>query len=283
MITIMTDFSTLITLVIILGLIAGSFLNVVVYRLPMMLKLRYEQQARLFLNLDIPNSKSPAAFNLAWPRSHCPHCKKQLTFWQNIPLLSFLFLRGQCFYCRQSISLRYPLIELICTCFALLLFLQFGFTYFTLGLCILSFSLLALSVIDLQHKILPDEITLSILWLGLIFNAFHIYTSLFNALWGAIAGYSILWFINWVFKVIRKKEGMGHGDFKLLALLGAWFGWQFIPFIILLSSILGLITALTLLSLKKISKDTPIAFGPFLALTGFIIALWGPFFIQRFF
>jgi leader peptidase (prepilin peptidase)/N-methyltransferase len=242
----------------ILALSMGSFLNVVIVRLPRML-------------LEPEDYK----MNLALPASHCPSCQKSIHWFDNIPIFSFLALRGQCRHCQQKISFRYPLVEILTLFCSVLVAFQFGFTIKTLAALGLSCALVALSFIDWEKMLLPDVITLPILWLGLLCNVFGIFTTPTSAILGAAAGYLILWSVYWLFKLFTGKEGMGYGDFKLLAMLGAWLGWQALPFIILISSTLAASIGFALMLFKSYSKNTPIPYGPFLAIAGFIALLYG--------
>lgn len=258
----------------IIGLAIGSFLNVVVYRLPMMLRNSWLQECRSSLQLSA-ETNFPQPFNLFWPRSHCPHCKNSIRWRDNIPLLSFLWLQGKCAHCKQALALRYPLLELASMLVSIIVFERFGLTTQAIAALLFSWSLLALSCIDLEQQLLPDQLTLAMLWLGLLFNLGNFFTDIRSATIGAVAGYLILWSIAWVYQQITKKVGMGHGDFKLLAMLGAWLGWQSLPLVILIASLLGSIIGLTFLALKKYGRDTQIPFGPYLALAGWLALLWG--------
>jgi leader peptidase (prepilin peptidase)/N-methyltransferase len=276
-----SDPNALIVVVCLLGLIIGSFLNVIIYRLPIMM----QQEARLQCAelLNVPISQSSQSFNLIQPRSHCPHCGHQVTMLENIPLVSFIWQRGQCTACHQAISWRYPLIELLSASLAIILAWQFGFTWQLLGALIFTWILLALSMIDFDHQLLPDSLTLPGLWLGLGVNLFNLYTNIEASVIGAIAGYLFLWSIYWVFKLLTGKEGMGYGDFKLLALLGAWLGWQPLPSIILISSFLGAVIGISLIIIRQHDKNVPIPFGPYLAFAGWIYLLWGDKLTQTYF
>jgi leader peptidase (prepilin peptidase)/N-methyltransferase len=261
----------------IFGLVIGSFLNVVIYRLPLM-QLHSEKTycletycTELLKNQETTSSEP---FNLAIPRSHCPHCKHQITAWENIPVFSYLWQGGKCTHCQQSISWRYPLIEILSALFAAVVAWKLGLSWQLLAALFLTWALLIASVIDIDHQILPDDIVLPFLWLGLSCNLFDLYTTITDSVIGAIAGYLILWTVFWIFKLITGKEGMGYGDFKLLALLGAWMGWQALPAIILLSSLVGAIVGITLILLKKHERGQPIPFGPYLAGAGWINLLW---------
>ncbi|WP_017905427.1 prepilin peptidase [Pseudomonas asplenii] len=257
----------------ILGLIVGSFINVVVWRLPKMLERDWREEAHRILDLPLPE---PApTYNLLLPHSHCPHCNHRIRAWENLPLLSYALLRGKCSRCKAPISKRYPLTELACGLLSAFIAWHFGFGWPAGLLLALTWGLLAMSLIDADHQILPDALVLPLLWLGLIANHFALFTTLSDALWGAVAGYLSLWSVYWIFKLLTGKEGMGHGDFKLLAMLGAWGGWQILPLTILLSSLVGAILGLMLLRLRNAQTSTPIPFGPYLAIAGWIALLWG--------
>jgi len=210
-----------------LGMIVGSFLNVVVYRLPKMLLRDWQQQAREVLGL--PATPAEATLNLMLPRSRCPHCGHAIRSWENIPVISYLLLGGKCSNCKAAISLRYPLVELFAGLISALVVWHFGLSWQAAAMLLLSWGLLAMSLIDADHQLLPDALVLPLLWLGLLVNSQGLFAPLVDALWGAVFGYLSLWSIYWLFKLITGKEGMGYGDFKLLALLGAWGGWQVLP------------------------------------------------------
>ena len=260
-------------LVFLFSLLIGSFLKVLVYRLPKMMHRDWEMQARDILTLEPANPET--TFNLVLPNSQCPHCGHEIKALENIPLLSWLALGGKCSACRAPISTRYPLVELACGLISAYIAWHFGFTWQTAGMLLLSWSLLALSLIDADHQLLPDDLVLPMLWLGLILNSFNLFTSLPAALWGAVAGYLSLWSVYWLFKLLTGKEGMGHGDFKLLAMLGAWGGWQVLPLTILLSSLAGAVLGVILLKVRNAETSTPLPFGPYLALAGWIALIWG--------
>ena len=257
----------------ILGLLIGSFLNVVVYRLPLMMQRDWQAQAREIL--ELPSEPATGTFNLILPNSRCPHCDHEIRAWENIPVISYLFLRGKCSSCKAPISLRYPLVELACGLLSAYVAWHFGFGWQTAGMLLLTWGLLAMSLIDADHQLLPDALVLPLLWLGLIANYFGLFASLEDALWGAVAGYMSLWSVYWLFKLVTGKEGMGHGDFKLLAMLGAWGGWQVLPLTILLSSLVGAVLGVIMLRLRNQDTATPIPFGPYLAIAGWIALLWG--------
>ncbi len=262
-----------------LGLIVGSFLNVVIYRLPIMLKAGWKSECQAFLAEEagqpLPDSNATPVFNLNTPRSRCPHCNHAISAWENIPLISYLFLRGRCHKCKTPISLRYPAIELFTAILTLVCAWHFGVNA-TAGFAILlSWALVALAFIDLDEQYLPDSITLPFLWLGLLLNTQNLFTDLESAVIGAAAGYLVLWSVYMLFKKLTGKEGMGFGDFKLLAMLGAWLGWQMLPAIILLSSIVGATIGILLIASNRHQRGIPIPFGPFLAAAGWIALLWG--------
>ncbi|PVZ56116.1 prepilin peptidase [Pseudomonas sp. B1(2018)] len=255
------------------GLLVGSFLNVVIWRLPKMLDRDWREQAHDILGL--PGETPLPTYNLLLPHSQCPHCDHRIRAWENIPLLSYVFLRGRCSACAAAISPRYPLTELACGLLSAFVAWHFGFGWPAGLVLVLSWGLLAMSLIDAEHQILPDVLVLPLMWLGLVVNSFGLFVSLHEALWGAIAGYGLLWSVFWLFKLITGKDGMGHGDFKLLAMLGAWGGWQILPLTILLSSLVGAIIGLITLRLRHAKTSTPIPFGPYLAIAGWIALLWG--------
>ena len=269
--------------VILLGLIIGSFLNVVIHRLPVMLLRDWRRDCREFLAekypADVvaitPSAEPPAKYNLVVPRSACPHCGHPISALENIPVLSYLLLRGRCQSCKTHISLRYPIIETLSAILAFTVAWKFGFSYEFLFAAILSWALLSLTMIDIDHQYLPDQITLPLLWLGLILNLNNMYTDINSAVIGAIAGYLTLWSVYQLFKLITGKEGMGFGDFKLLGMFGAWLGWQLLPAIILISTLIGSIVGILLIVLKQHEKGKPIPFGPYLAGAGWVAMIWG--------
>ena len=256
----------------VLGLLVGSFLNVVIHRLPIMMQRDWRTQAREFLELP---AEPASTFNLVLPQSHCPHCDHEIRPWENIPLVSWLALRGKCSSCRAPISKRYPLVELLCGLLSGYVAWHFGFSWQAGAMLLLTWGLLAMSMIDVDHQLLPDSIVLPLLWVGLIVNDLGLFASLSDALWGAVAGYLALWSVYWLFKLVTGKEGMGYGDFKLLAMLGAWGGWQVLPLTILLSSVVGAVLGTILLRVQKADSGTAIPFGPYLAIAGWIALLWG--------
>jgi leader peptidase (prepilin peptidase) / N-methyltransferase len=258
-----------------LGLCIGSFLNVVIYRVPVMME--REERAYCGELLELAQEpEQPERFDLVQPNSHCPGCGHAIKPWENIPVLSYLFLRGRCGQCDKHISLRYPIIELVTAVLSLGLGLYFGAASIQLlAALMLTWALIALTMIDVDEQLLPDIITLPLLWLGLLFNLFGTFASLPDAVIGAMAGYMSLWSVFWAFKLVTGKDGMGYGDFKLLAVLGAWLGWQALPMIILLSSVVGMVIGVALMIAQQRGKDIPMPFGPYLAVAGWIALLWG--------
>jgi leader peptidase (prepilin peptidase)/N-methyltransferase len=257
----------------VLGLIIGSFINVLVWRLPKMLEREWRTQAHEVLGL--PTEPAGPVYNLMRPNSCCPRCNQPIRPWENIPLLSFLMLRGRCAHCREPISVRYPLTEVTCALITAAVAWHFGFGWQAAAVMLLSWGLLAMSLIDLDHQLLPDVLVLPLLWLGLVINSADLLATLPDALWGAVIGYMSLWSVFWLFKLVTGKDGMGHGDFKLLALLGAWGGWQILPMTLLMASLMGVFAGLILLRLRKAQTSTPMPFGPCLAIAGWIALLWG--------
>lgn len=259
---------------IVLGLILGSFLNVVIYRLPHMLQQQWREECELLLAetaAAVPEQPAQkASFNLALPRSHCPQCQHTLAWWENVPVISYLLLRGKCRGCKHPISWQYPLVEILSALFCFLTVDLHGLSALTLPTLIMALSLLVLAGIDLKHQLLPDNITLPLLWLGLFFSLFDYFSTPSDAIIGALAGYLSLWLVNQLFKWIAHKEGMGYGDFKLLAAFGAWFGWQALPLLILISAGCGTVIGISLILLKRHQRQQPIPFGPFLALAAWI-------------
>jgi leader peptidase (prepilin peptidase)/N-methyltransferase len=271
--------TTLFTLTVsILGLFIGSFLNVVIYRVPIAMERQWQHEARALFGGDLDDQAAPednSPFNIIVPGSHCPHCKTPIKPWHNIPILGYLLIGGKCAACKAPISLRYPAIELTTALLAGLIASLSGPSTPTLFFIVFAWLLLVLTMIDIDHQLLPDDLTLFLLWLGLGFNAMYGFTPLPDAVWGAIAGYLSLWSIYWVFKLVTGKEGMGYGDFKLLAALGAWLGWQALPLIIILSSFVGAVLGLAMIMIQGRDKAEPLPFGPYLAIAGLIALLWG--------
>ena len=265
----------------ILGLLVGSFANVVILRLPVMMKHQWQEQcASLFQtddrenNADSESSRQPK-FNLAYPPSHCPKCQHRIRAWENIPVISYLVLRGRCSGCGQPIPPRYPIIEAACGLLSVIVAWHFGFGWQSATALILTWGLLILSVIDIDHQLLPDSITLPLLWLGLILSLFNVFVDSHTAIIGAAAGYLVLWTVFHVFRLLTGKEGMGYGDFKLLAVFGAWLGWQHLLTVILLSSLVGACVGIVMITLRGHDRQIPIPFGPYLATAGWVTLLWG--------
>jgi leader peptidase (prepilin peptidase)/N-methyltransferase len=264
----------------VLGLMIGSFLNVVIHRLPIMMERTWRQQCEDFLAEDQGNEQQTAAkpkekFNLIMPGSKCPHCGHHIGALENIPIISYVILKGKCSSCGQKISVRYPIIEAVAALLSVVVAWQFGFSEQTVGGLALTWALVALTMIDFDKQLLPDDITLPFLWIGLLLAMFGIFTDAHSSIIGAVAGYLSLWSFYWIFKLLTGKEGMGYGDFKLLAALGAWFGWQMLPVIILLSSFVGAVVGISLILFLGRDKNVPIPFGPYIATAGWIAMLWG--------
>ena len=260
------------TVILLLGLMVGSFLNVVIYRLPLIMQREWLAECAA---LNGQETAPADTFNLSVPRSRCPHCQHAITAVENIPVVSYLFLGGKCRACRAPISLRYPLIEALTGIMSALVAWHFGVSWVCAGALLLTWSLIALTFIDVDQQLLPDKITLPLVWLGLLFNLFGVFTDLSSSVIGAITGYLSLWSIYHLFRLVTGKEGMGYGDFKLLAALGAWLGWQYLPMIVLLSSLVGAVVGITLVLLKQHQREIPIPFGPYLAAAGWIALIWG--------
>ena len=257
----------------VLGLFVGSFLNVVIHRLPRMMERGWVEQCAELAGREI----EPAPrYNLAVPRSACPSCGHAITAFENVPVLSWLALRGRCSACKARISPRYPAVELAAGALALAAVWRFGPTWQAVAACLFLWTLLALAFIDADTQLLPDDLTLPLLWGGLLANLFGLFAPLSSAVIGAIAGYLSLWPVYWLFKLIRGKEGMGHGDFKLLAALGAWLGWSMLPQIVLVSSVLGAVGGIAAIVARGRDRATPLPFGPWLAGAGVIALFFGP-------
>ena len=256
----------------IFGLLIGSFLNVVIHRLPKMMQRESDNYVAQESGKPLPHGDR---YNLTVPRSACPHCGHRITALENIPVVSYLVLGGKCAGCKARISVLYPIIELITGILSAFLIWRFGSGSVGLATLLFAYLLIAMTFIDLDTQLLPDDLTLPLLWCGLLVNLNGTFVPLKDAVIGAAAGYLSLWSVYWLFKLSTGKEGMGYGDFKLLAMLGAWLGWQSLPLIILFSSFLGSIIGLSLICFKGRNKNTPIPFGPFLALGGFAATLWG--------
>ena len=279
----------------VLGLLVGSFLNVVIYRLPVMMERDWQEGCRHYLEQqaaakatdntavdltvgDPGDSTPPPAvekFNLAYPPSRCSACDAQIKAWQNIPIISYLLLKGKCAHCKTGISVRYPIIEFITALLTVIVALHFGPSLQAVAGIGITWCLITLTMIDFDTQLLPDSITLPLMWAGLIASTLPVFATTNDALFGAAFGYLSLWSIYWLFKLVTGKEGMGYGDFKLLAALGAWLGWQALPVIILLSSVVGAVVGIALIIATRRGKDIPIPFGPYLATAGWAAMLWG--------
>lgn len=260
-----------------IGLLVGSFLNVVIYRLPIMMQQGWRKECTEYLQLnpETARTETEEPFNLVFPLSRCPKCNTPIKPYQNIPVISYVFLRGKCAQCGCHISMRYPLIEAFTAITSFIVAWHFGYTPQAAFALLLTWSLIALIFIDIDHQLLPDSITLPLLWLGLCLSLFNVFTDAHTSIIGAVAGYTALWAVFHLFKLITGKEGMGYGDFKLLALFGAWLGWQYLPIIILLSSLVGAVIGLGMIIFVKHDHTVPIPFGPYLAAAGWIALLWG--------
>ncbi|MCS3768735.1 leader peptidase (prepilin peptidase)/N-methyltransferase [Aeromonas hydrophila] len=262
------------SLVFLFSLMIGSFLNVVIHRLPIMLEREWQAEYLGYFNPEaLPQQEE--RYNLMVPRSACPHCGHAITAMENIPLLSWLWLKGRCRECQAPISARYPLVELLTALLSLVVAATFAPGWGLLAALLLTWVLLALTFIDLDKMLLPDQLTLPLLWGGLLFNLAGGFAPLADAVIGAMAGYLVLWSLYWAFKLLTGKEGMGYGDFKLLAALGAWLGWQALPIVLLLSSLVGAFIGIGLILLRNHHQNKPIPFGPYLAIAGWIALLWG--------
>lgn len=257
----------------VVSLFIGSFLNVIIYRLPRMMQQAWGEECRIYLGLK-PHTDIEK-INLSLPFSHCPRCKRLIRPWHNIPIFSFLLLRGKCAYCKSSISLRYPLVEGLTCLVSVYLAWKFGVSLQTLAGLFFTWIAIALIFIDLDYHLLPDQLTLTLLWLGLFFSLLNVFANTHEAIIGAIAGYLIFALTQWIFGWATGKTGMGQGDYKFLAGLGAYLGWQMLPLIILLASISGVIFTFIGMIIKRNFKSTPLPFGPYLAVSGWITLLWG--------
>lgn len=277
-----------------LGLFVGSFLNVVIYRLPVMMQRSWEQSLKEFQlqntleaeGIDLSDAEAvqaamvgrelapPEKFNLSAPRSRCQNCGNLITWWQNIPVISYLLLRGKCGGCKQSISPRYPIIEVVTMVLSLIVAWHFGPSPQAIVGILFTWALVTLTMIDFDHQLLPDSITLPLMWFGLLVNLGNVFTDIQSAVIGAAAGYLVLWGVFHLFRLITGKEGMGYGDFKLLAAIGALLGWQVLPIVILLSSLVGAVVGITLIVITSRDKNIPIPFGPYLAAAGWIAMVW---------
>ncbi len=268
------------TVVTVVGLMVGSFLNVVIYRLPKMIERGWRQQCA---ELHGEPVEVLSVFNIATPGSECPNCQHRITFWENVPILSYLFLRGRCSECHTRISIRYPFIEAFTAMLSGFVAWHFGFGWLLMAALIFVWALIALATIDIDTQLLPDGITLPLMWFGILVNMHNGFTDLHSSVIGAAAGYLSLWLIYWIFKLVTGKEGMGYGDFKLLAAIGAWLGWTILPLVILLSSLVGGIVGIGLIIASKLNKNVMIPFGPYLAGGALIALFWGQSIIHTYF
>jgi len=263
-------------MVAVFALIVGSFLNVVIYRLPIIMEREWKTQCQEFLGHPDAEKLPAERYNLVVPRSRCPHCDHPISAWENIPVISYLFQKGRCRHCSKPISMRYPVIEALTAVLSVVVINHFGLNWSAVSLLILTWGLISLSFIDLDHHLLPDNLTLPLMWLGLLMAVFDIGTvDVKSSVVGTIIGYASLWTIFQLFRLATGKEGMGYGDFKLLAVFGAWLGWQQLPLIILLASFVGAVVGILNIVIRKKDKSQPIPFGPFLCTAGFIAMLWG--------
>jgi leader peptidase (prepilin peptidase)/N-methyltransferase len=268
-----------VTVAALVGLAIGSFLNVVIHRLPKMMEREWQAQCA-----ELRGEPAPATvrYDLAFPRSACPACGHRIGALENVPLVSYLWLRGKCSACRAPIGVRYPIVEAFTGVATAYCALRFGFGFAALGAMLFAWSMIALAAIDFDTQLLPDSITLPLLWAGLAFNLRGTFVDLQSAVLGAIAGYLVLWSVYWAFKLATGKEGMGFGDFKLLAAIGAWLGWKMLPLVILASSFVGAVAGIALMILARRGRDVPIPFGPYLAGAGLIALFWGQGIVDRY-
>ncbi len=267
-----TEPTFFVTFSVVLGLMVGSFLNVVIHRLPKMMEREWHNNCLELQGKEVPEQPK---YSISKPRSACPHCGHQITALENVPILSYVMLGGKCKGCKAKISIRYPLVEALTGGLIGAVAYKYGYTSTTLFAWAFTLALIALTFIDFDTQLLPDDITLPLLWLGLLFNLNTGFTNLKSAVIGAMLGYLILWSVYWLFKIVTGKEGMGYGDFKLLAAIGAWFGWQMLPAVILLSSVVGAVIGIGLIVFNGKGRNTAIPFGPFLALGGIAALFFG--------
>ncbi len=272
----------LITFTALLGLLIGSFLNVVIHRLPIIMERSWTSQCKELLSGHDSDTTPEQSFNLMTPRSRCPHCEQSIAAFDNIPVISYLLLKGKCRHCHTPISARYPIIEITTAALSGVVVWQLGYTWDSVAGLLFTWSMITLTMIDFDHQLLPDDITLPLLWVGLLLSLTEMFTTPSEAIIGACAGYLSLWLIFHAFKLATGKEGMGYGDFKLFALFGAWFGWQCLPVILLLSSVVGATVGIALIVLRGRDKNIPIPFGPYLASAGWIYLLWGEAIIEAY-
>ena len=265
--------------ILVLGLTIGSFLNVVIFRFPKILEQGWYQECREFLADEIKESSEKAQqsplITLSKPNSTCPNCQHEIRYYENIPVISWLFLKGKCSQCKTAISIRYPIVETVTAALSVVVAVHYGVAPITFFALILTWGLICLTMIDFDHMLLPDQFTYPLLWLGLLININATIVPLDEAVIGAVAGYMSLFSVFWLFKLITGKEGMGYGDFKLLAVFGAWMGWQLLPLLILMASAVGAVIGISLMLFKNHSREQAIPFGPYLAIAGWICLLWG--------
>lgn len=268
-----------VTIAALVGLAIGSFLNVVIHRLPKMMEREWQAECAAARGEVLP---AGPRYDLVTPRSSCPACGHRITALENVPVLSYLWLRGKCAACRAAIGVRYPVVEVLTAALTAYCAWHFGFGFAALGAMLFVWCIIALTFIDIDTQLLPDSITLPLLWAGLLFNLRGTFVDLQSAVIGAVAGYLILWAVYWVFKLATGKEGMGFGDFKLLAAIGAWFGWKMLPLVILASSLVGAAVGIVLIVLARRGREVPIPFGPYLAGAGLIALFWGRELVDRY-
>ena len=283
MLELMSESATVFIIVIFaFTLLIGSFLNVVIHRLPIMMEREWREQADELTNTPSEQELPEGRFDLVMPRSRCPSCGALITAWQNIPVISYLFLKGRCAGCKTPISVRYPLVELMTATLAAVTAWHFGAGWEAMMAIALTIALVAIAMIDADTQLIPDSIVLPLMWLGLAMSLFHplpgastLFISPSDAIVGALAGYLTLWSIFWLFKLVTGKDGMGYGDFKLLGALGAWLGWQDLPMIIMMSAVVGAVINITMIVARGKDRSIPIPFGPYLAAAGWITMVWG--------
>ncbi len=263
----------------VIGLLTGSFLNVVIYRLPKMMQRQFDNDLAEELGKQPPHTER---YNLVVPRSACPHCGHQIRAWENIPVISYLLIGGKCTSCKAHISVRYPLVEMITGALAAAMAWHFGTGVTGMAATVFCFFLITLTLIDADTQFLPDDLTYSLLWLGLLLSLTGVFSTPAASILGAVAGYLSLWLVFHLYRLLTGKEGFGYGDFKMLAALGAWLGWQMLPLIILVSSLVGSVVGITLILLSKMGLETKLSFGPYLAMAGLIAMLWGPQIVQAY-
>jgi leader peptidase (prepilin peptidase)/N-methyltransferase len=263
----------LVSIAVLFGLLAGSFINVVIHRLPRMMDRQWRAECAEIAGTPAPAAEAP--YNLVVPRSACPHSGHRITALENIPIASYIALGGKCSSCRKPISPRYPIVEALVGVLSGYIAWRYGLSTAMFGALLFAGAMVALTFIDLDTFFLPDNITLPLLWAGLLLNTAGVFTDLRSAIFGAVAGYLALWSVYWIFKLVTGKEGMGYGDFKLLAAIGAWLGWKMLPLVILLSSLVGAVVGICLIAFARHARNVPIPFGPYLAAAGLIALFWG--------